>query len=152
MVLLGPFPAELMGARFTLHVKSFQALRHATLSFPLLFSLPARQKGRRLICSLITCRNEMSAAHAQVFKCCWNVCRWQRSLWQGNHHSQLPPKGHGGSARSQETSDLHLQRSSSFSAPSLCLPKPRMHSLFPWPSLAMQPLRGSTLFKTSANV
>lgn len=46
-------------------------------SFPSLFSLLTSQIGRHLTSSLITCPNEMSAANAQVFNCCWNACRCQ---------------------------------------------------------------------------
>lgn len=89
---------------------------------------PDQSEGRHLISSLITRPNEMSAANAQVFNCCWNACRCQRSLGQGNHRSQQPLKGHEGSARSEQTPDLHLLHSRSFSSPSLCFPKPQTHS------------------------
>jgi len=79
---------------FTFPMRISQAPSHATAS------LLTSQKGRHLIPSLITRRNEMSAANAQVFNCCWNACRCQRSLRQGNHHRQQPQKGREGSARS----------------------------------------------------
>lgn len=59
-------------------------------SFPSLLSLLTSQKDRYLISTLITRPDEMSAANAQVFNCCWNGCRRQQSLRQGNHHSQQP--------------------------------------------------------------
>lgn len=73
---------------FTFPMRISQALSQATAS--LSFSLLTSQKGRHLISSLITWPNEMSAANAQVFNCCWNACRCQWSLRQGNHHSQQP--------------------------------------------------------------
>lgn len=58
-----------------------QAPRHDVAS--LLFSPLTSQEGRHLISRLITRPNEMSAANAQVFNCCWNACRRQQSLRQG---------------------------------------------------------------------